>query len=144
MFLWGAACHIHRDRLRLSWDGALIATVGLIVGLMSSPSAHVGTAIFGGYLLLAGARAGGGTAFARINAKTDISYGVYLYAWPIEKLLLWFGFSAGVWLTGLTTLALALLAGWVSWHLVEAPVLRWATQNLGRSSRRRSDRALLG
>ena len=54
----------------------------------------------------------------------DVSYGVYLYAFPIQQTLrhLWpeLGFASSV----LLVAALTLLAGWLSWQLVEAPTLR--------------------
>ncbi|WP_429949013.1 acyltransferase family protein [Comamonas sediminis] len=54
----------------------------------------------------------------------DVSYGVYLYAFPVQQTVryLWpeWGFACSLALV--TTLTL--LAGWLSWLLVEAPTLR--------------------
>lgn len=54
----------------------------------------------------------------------DVSYGVYLYAFPIQQTVrhLWpeLGFASSL----LLVAALTLLAGWLSWRLVEAPTLR--------------------
>lgn len=54
----------------------------------------------------------------------DVSYGVYLYAFPIQQSVyaLWpgLGFSASL----LVVTVLTLIAGWLSWRLVEAPALR--------------------
>ena len=54
----------------------------------------------------------------------DVSYGVYLYAFPIQQSVyaLWpsLSFSASL----LVVTVLTLIAGWLSWRLVEAPALR--------------------
>ena len=54
----------------------------------------------------------------------DVSYGVYLYAFPIQQTLyhLWpqLGFGTSLALAA----TLSLVAGWLSWRLVEAPALR--------------------
>lgn len=54
----------------------------------------------------------------------DVSYGVYLYAFPIQQTLyhLWPQLGFGTSLALVTMLSL--VAGWLSWRLVEAPVLR--------------------
>ena len=52
----------------------------------------------------------------------DLSYGLYLYAFPVQQLVLTFlpGARYPIWLCVLLTLPLAFL----SWHLVEKPALR--------------------
>ena len=56
----------------------------------------------------------------------DISYGVYLYGWPVQKLLLlWFAASLNGYTLCLLTLLIASGCGMLSWHLVEKPCLRF-------------------
>jgi peptidoglycan/LPS O-acetylase OafA/YrhL len=55
----------------------------------------------------------------------DISYGVYLYGWPIQKLLLMWFPSIGLAPHILITIVLACGMGWLSWHLVESRFMRW-------------------
>lgn len=62
--------------------------------------------------------------FGRLERFGDISYGVYLYAWPIQQTLAAFGLHhAGfiAYLAGAT--ALSLVAGTLSWFLIERPAL---------------------
>jgi peptidoglycan/LPS O-acetylase OafA/YrhL len=125
MFLAGAAFYVYRDRLRLTVFGSIIAAVGLCLTLPIATLTDVGVAVFGGYLLFAAARFGGNTVIGRINDRNDISYGLYLYAWPIEQLLIRYVGSASLLLLGVATLALAAACGWVSWLLVERPILLW-------------------
>ena len=55
----------------------------------------------------------------------DLSYGLYIYGWPVEAMVMWA--SRGTlawWQLFLLSLPLALAAAWLSWHLVEEPMLR--------------------
>lgn len=54
----------------------------------------------------------------------DISYGVYLYGWPIQKLLLMWFPDIGLATHILVTMALACGLGWLSWHLVESRFMK--------------------
>ena len=54
----------------------------------------------------------------------DISYGLYLYGWPTQKLLLWYWPSMSASVLLVLSVVIAALAGWVSWELVESPFLR--------------------
>lgn len=56
----------------------------------------------------------------------DLSYGAYLYAWPIQQLtLLALGLTAPFLLVLAISTLCAALAGYLSWHGVEAPALRF-------------------
>ena len=61
----------------------------------------------------------------QFGEKRDLSYGVYLYGWPIEQLLVQhIGRALNVYT--LTALALGISAGlaMLSWHFVEKPFLK--------------------
>jgi peptidoglycan/LPS O-acetylase OafA/YrhL len=55
----------------------------------------------------------------------DVSYGTYLYGWPMEQVM---NHALGQYSTPWTVLALSLpaslLLGWLSWHLLEKRALR--------------------
>lgn len=60
-------------------------------------------------------------------ARNDVSYGFYIYAWPVQQLTVIVGgaaFGMGVYLA-ITTIATFLL-GWASWMLVERHFIRLA------------------
>jgi peptidoglycan/LPS O-acetylase OafA/YrhL len=71
----------------------------------------------------------------RINDDWDVSYGVYLYGWPIATWLRWEYPDISPWVLAPATLILALGFGAASWWGVEV----W-TKDLGRS--RQADAAL--
>lgn len=56
-----------------------------------------------------------------LNARDDISYGVYLYAWPVSALLIWYWRAIDVWWLSLLTFAAVLMLGSISWFTIEKP-----------------------
>jgi len=60
----------------------------------------------------------------RLGALGNPSYGLYLYAFPIQQLIV--ERMPGDPHPILTCMALTLPIGFLSWHLVERPALRWA------------------
>lgn len=67
-----------------------------------------------------------------LNVKDDISYGVYLYAWPVSALLIWYWPEIDVWVLGFLTLAIVVLLGFISWHVVEKPAQALRSRLQGR------------
>lgn len=127
MFFVGAALQLYRDRVAFSWPGL---AAGLVV--LSACSVHTGlfTLAFvsaGAYVVLCLAVLPGGW-LRRYNRLGDYSYGVYIYAFPVQQLVA--AVCTGIGVAGLfaastvCTLVLAVL----SWHLVESPALRRAGQ----------------
>jgi peptidoglycan/LPS O-acetylase OafA/YrhL len=52
----------------------------------------------------------------------DISYGLYLYGWPVEILWIWY-FRGSPWITFAAAMVICSTLGWLSWHYVERPML---------------------
>ena len=59
----------------------------------------------------------------RLPDFPDISYGTYLYGWPVQKLLGWWGVS-NPWLMFALALPIALGLGYLSCRFVERPAMR--------------------
>lgn len=121
-FFWSGALYaIHRHRIRLrGWIAALAAAAMLAASTSSAfvPVAWVALP----YLVL---YVGFAPPLQRMpESRNDYSYGVYLYAWPVQQVVVSFGMSPDQWalslaLTTVLTFALAML----SWHFVEARAL---------------------
>jgi peptidoglycan/LPS O-acetylase OafA/YrhL len=98
---------------------------------VSDDVAMLGIAVFGGYILFWFALAVRTPRLARIGGRVDISYGVYLYAWPVQNLVIQRAGEISPWLvTGVATPVAAML-GYASWRLVEAPCLALGRRLLG-------------
>jgi len=69
----------------------------------------------------------------------DLSYGLYIYGWPAEELVMWLSGGRAVWWqVFLIALPAAAALAFLSWHLVERPALRLkpATRRPSASPRR--------
>jgi peptidoglycan/LPS O-acetylase OafA/YrhL len=56
----------------------------------------------------------------------DLSYGLYIYGWPAEDLIVWLAHGqAAWWQVFFGALAVALPLSYLSWHLVEKQALAW-------------------
>ena len=57
--------------------------------------------------------------------KNDLSYGVYIYAFPVQQLLVAAGSSElGIALNSVLTLLITMGLAYLSWNLVEKPAMR--------------------
>ncbi|HEX4711820.1 acyltransferase [Phenylobacterium sp.] len=124
-FMVGTCFWLYSKDIVLRGRYAAVAAVPLL-GLMFMPQvAETALILLGGYILFWVAFKVSWKPLLTINAKDDISYGVYLYAWPIGALLIWYwrDIPVGV-LAGLTFLG-AVACGHVSWLLIEKPAMSW-------------------
>jgi peptidoglycan/LPS O-acetylase OafA/YrhL len=123
-FLSGTCYYIYRNHFRLNGAFAAVITAIVMVFMFSWRAAELALASIGGYVLiyLAGKRS---TFLKGFNRLPDVSYGIYLYGWPIQKLLLWYYPSLTPWTLFAFSAPAAILAGTVSWYLIEKPALRF-------------------
>lgn len=124
-FTAGVAMNAWQDRIELSHRLALLAAVITALSFLSTPTLLFSALPFAYLCLWFGA-----TCPARlkgIGATNDISYGVYLYGWPVQQTLTAYGVAAAGYLA-YTAAALALVVplAWMSWLLVERPANRFA------------------
>ena len=123
MFSIGALFQLCKDRIPNDGFLALACLILLVAGLFSDRFAPIAVGIFGGYLILFLAFASGDSIWSSLNRKDDVSYGIYLYAWPIQKLLILHNPAIAPMALTALTVPLAATAGLLSWHFVEKPAL---------------------
>jgi peptidoglycan/LPS O-acetylase OafA/YrhL len=122
LFLAGALHQLYRDRISYSARGAAICFAASLACMFWAPIAETGLCLFGAYVILWFALHG---PLNRVGAmlKSDISYGLYLYGWPIQSLIIYYGNGISPMAVTLIALPLAALCGWISWHMIEKPAL---------------------
>ncbi len=121
-FAAGVTAYVFRDHIVRSRTLAVGSLLVLIAALRLSPWLAVLTPLAATYLLLYGAKFKVPRAFAWART-TDLSYGVYLYAFPIEQsLIYWFRMRDPVLLFFVALVPTYVLA-LMSWQLIERPSL---------------------
>jgi peptidoglycan/LPS O-acetylase OafA/YrhL len=122
-FLAGSLAYLFRDRIPASpvAVGICVVLVTGIAALGFAPSLiHVPLCI----LLVAGSLQ---LPLAAVGSRYDISYGVYIYGWPVQQALASLGVHNAVpplVFSGAALLIVAPLA-WLSCRYVEGPARRW-------------------
>ena len=122
-FCTGGAFYSFRDRIRYDGRWALLVAAVLVGCLFRSDTGQVALTVLGAYLLFWFVFTHF-PALDRYQTYPDVSYGVYLYGWPTQKLLLWYIPTLSPWVLFPLTVAICLGAGWLSWTFVERPFLR--------------------
>lgn len=120
----GIVYYIYRDKVRFTHRGAIISALMLVFLLFSKHCAEASVAIFGGYLIFWIAFKLPVFRLSKLANKTDLSYGVYLYAWPIASIIAWNFRGINPWLLSALTFTLAVIVAYFSWTFVEKPCLR--------------------
>lgn len=128
LFAAGSALYLWRERVPLSGL--------LLVALILAAAAAAATPAYAPMLFLAQAYGAIWLALARVAATfdpdTDLSYGIYLYGWPVQQTLhALFPASSAAALLG-PSLVLTLAVAALSWFGVERPALRLKARSLGR------------
>jgi peptidoglycan/LPS O-acetylase OafA/YrhL len=133
VFLVGVLFYIEKDRIPLRNDFAALAAVVLVCLMYFQVTAEPALAVFGGYLIFWLAEVEWLNPVSH-RLKDDISYGVYLYAWPIMSLLIYYGIIRSPWPLAAATSAGAVICGWLSWKLVERPFLSLKGRSVSQTS----------
>jgi len=135
----GMLFHLFADRIPVRvWAGWLALAISL--GSAFTPFFTQIIALFGSYALVVFAFHSPGW-FRALTSRGDISYGVYVYAFPIQQLLvpITIGFTIGNlelgWLANAAlTVPLVSIAGVASWLLIEKPALVYGRKRVVRPS----------
>lgn len=119
MFFAGAALFVSRDRVLLSAPILLFVVVVSMVALVNQHLFFVVYALSVPYLVICIAYVPSETA-RRYNKVGDYSYGIYIYAFPIQQALA--ALVPGISATALVFASMILTSGLavVSWHFVES------------------------
>lgn len=123
-FAAGVLAYSLKDRIPASKAlAAVSAALVVAAGFSSEMVLNTFTAIPLTYLLLHV----GATWSTSLAAKEDVSFGLYIYGYPVQQVLGMVGLGSGfapVWVFALASLALTYPLALASWRLVEKPAMR--------------------
>jgi peptidoglycan/LPS O-acetylase OafA/YrhL len=125
-FAAGACFYLFRDQIAYKGHLVAIAAIILLLCMFWMALAQIALVTLGAYILFWFAFRQG-AFLERLRTYPDISYGVYLYGWPTQKLLLWYIPTLSPWILLLLACGLSCICGLLSWYLVERPFLRHRT-----------------
>jgi peptidoglycan/LPS O-acetylase OafA/YrhL len=124
LFFSGALVWAFADRLPVTGWAAAVAAGWLVAAAATGTSLELGGPPLAYLCLWLGCRLP--DPLTRVGRRHDLSYGVYLYAFPLQQLLASFGVRRwGLPVFLALSLAGALTLGLCSYVLVERPALRW-------------------
>lgn len=124
LFFYGATMRLWRDRIRLSYGRLAALLAALTLAAVNRHAFLVVYMLTLGPIVLHVAFLFGGP-IRRFNRLGDYSYGVYIYAFPIQQGLI--AAIPGLTLAGLNAgaTAITLACAVASWHMIERPALDW-------------------
>lgn len=119
----GMLIYLWRERIPFRTDLACLAAVAVLVSIFT-PIFNEVLATFGAYLVLHfGYHAS--RWFRAIASRGDLSYGVYIYAFPVQQALvpLCLGLPLAWLANSILALFATLILAWLSWRWVERPTI---------------------
>ncbi|WP_195911031.1 acyltransferase family protein [Streptomyces kaniharaensis] len=134
MFGLGALAELYRKKLPINDIAGVAALAVFLASCRYGAFTVVGLPAFAYGLLWLAARMP--HPLTKVGTKADLSYGIYIYAFPIQQCLtLWQVNRHGYTVYCALSVVLATVAAFLSWHLVEKPSMRLKDLGLPRPSR---------
>lgn len=134
----GIAMYTYRDRVKFSWAGIVVA-LGVEVVMYHSAMTEVTRLVTVPYLVL-----GVATLMPRrlwVPPSVNMaSYGIYLYGFPTEQVVIHFGVRSPL-AVALLSVPIAFVLGMLSWHIVEKPCMNLRSRIFRRSRAARKRKA---
>jgi peptidoglycan/LPS O-acetylase OafA/YrhL len=131
-FFFGCLLYSGRDRIPLRWPIFGAAMAGLVAAALIGVVAPVFPLLAYVVVFLSTRRS---AFWNRVTARGDPSYGIYIYAYPIQQLLVFMHLANNGWVLFAEASLLSIALGYLSWHLVESRALTFTRRVLrGRSS----------
>lgn len=123
LFFLGASCYVLKDHIPLNRATFLVLLAVVLLSILDRRAFFIAFSVLLPYLVLYAAYGFGGSIRA-FNRMGDYSYGIYIYAFPVEQTIEHFvpgiSVAALMGISAIVTLGLAML----SWHLLEKRALK--------------------
>lgn len=122
IFLMGGTIAVYRDKIPFSDGFGICSGAILIATLHYGGYRTIGIAAGVYFVIYLAARLP--AAFQRVGVTNDYSYGIYIYGFLVQQVLVAYGFARwGYFPYVLSCLAVTAALAWFSWHLVEKRAL---------------------
>lgn len=122
-FMAGVAANAFADQIILSRVNAVIALIVLAFAWYGGEYI-ISTSILGTYLLLYLGYSDK-LKLKFLKPVSSLSYGIYVFAWPIQQLLVWlWGGRMNAYLNTILAIPISIIFAWISWVLVEKRMMR--------------------
>jgi len=134
MFFVGAAALVLARYIRLSWIAVGAVVAAIVAASLQRSAFYVVYSLGLWYVVLCLAYLPRGKVLS-FNRLGDYSYGVYIYAWPVQQMVIsvWPGIGVAAHIVVSAVIVLGLSV--VSWHVVESPALQLKKRWIGRKHR---------
>lgn len=128
IFTVGMLFYLYRDKIPMSNTLALVAAVVFVIGMRTGLYVGIGQVAWAYLVLWLAIR----LPLKRFDKFGDFSYGMYIYAFPVEQLLALYGVYRWGYVPYVTlSVAFSLVLAVASWFAVEKPFLSLKRLRLG-------------
>jgi peptidoglycan/LPS O-acetylase OafA/YrhL len=120
-FLLGGSFFLYKKYIPFRPTMVAAAALLLLVSLLTHTQFQLVLLVTGAYLMFALEKVQLPNTgwYAKVP---DISYGMYVYGWPVQQLCIWF-LHPNPWLLFMLSSVISMFMGALSWHFVERPML---------------------
>lgn len=119
-FAMGALSALFKDRFEINLAGLVGVWILYYLFQLSSYKFYFFyLAIFYSIVFLSSRR-----VFIRFKPAIDVSYGLYLWGWPVQQIMIKYFSECGIVFNQISSVLISALLGYVSWHLIESRFIR--------------------
>ena len=123
LFFTGASVYLWRDKIHLSWKAFFLCFIALVFAYFSPKHFLLIYSFCLPYILLVVAYAPSGF-IRKFNTFGDYSYGIYIYAFPVQQSLVAIKPELSNFAIFLLSFVITILLAIMSWHFIERPFLK--------------------
>jgi peptidoglycan/LPS O-acetylase OafA/YrhL len=122
MFFIGSAMYAYKDRIPMSWPAFWVSLAITLIASLDTQTFFYSYMVTLPYMVMFLAMVPGG-AVRGFNRMGDVSYGLYIYAFPVQQISVAMIPGIGPWQLFVVSAVGTLVLAFASWHLIEKPAL---------------------